>query len=152
MRVVLGTGHEKREVNSTEDGADSGSALSLADVLQMLKRHIIFIIASLLICISASLLYIKHATRIFEATASIRIDPSRAGSLGLNDLGAAQLGHHPRVVVKFPLGRRVENAVPRQRLEPLAFVDGTRGAHYCVRVRDRIRAVIGALNHARREA
>lgn len=91
MRVVLGTGHEKHGVDPTEDIADSGSALSLADVLQMLRRHIVFIIASLVICTSASLLYIKHATRIFEATASIRIDPSRAGSLGLNDLTAAQL-------------------------------------------------------------
>lgn len=69
-----------------EEDLASTSALSISDVLQMLRRHLVFIIVSLVVCIVAALLYIKHAVPIYEATASLRIDPSRAGSLGLNDL------------------------------------------------------------------
>jgi succinoglycan biosynthesis transport protein ExoP len=74
--------------------ADSASSLSLGDIADMLGRHKWFIIACILISVATALLYIKSVTPIYEATASIRIDPGRIGSLGLADLagGAADSG------------------------------------------------------------
>jgi len=65
---------------------DTGSSLTLADILSMLMRHKWFIVISVLAGIVIALLYIRSVVPIYQATASIRIDPGRAGSLGLADL------------------------------------------------------------------
>jgi uncharacterized protein involved in exopolysaccharide biosynthesis len=52
----------------------------------MLMRHKWFIVISVLAGIVIALLYIRSVVPIYQATASIRIDPGRAGSLGLADL------------------------------------------------------------------
>jgi polysaccharide biosynthesis transport protein len=66
--------------------ADSSSALSLGDIARMLGRHKWFILACVLICATIAAVYIRSVTPIYEAIASIRIDPGRIGSLGLADL------------------------------------------------------------------
>jgi succinoglycan biosynthesis transport protein ExoP len=73
---------------------ESASSLSLGDIADMLGRHKWFVIACILISVATAMVYIKSVTPIYEATASIRIDPGRIGSLGLADLagGAADSG------------------------------------------------------------
>ena len=70
---------------STTD-ADSASSLSLGDIANMLGRHKWFVVVCIAVCVTTALVYIKSVTPIYEATASIRIDPGRIGSLGLADL------------------------------------------------------------------
>jgi succinoglycan biosynthesis transport protein ExoP len=65
---------------------DSGSSLSFADVGRMLVRHKWFIIICVAIGTIISLLYIRSAVPIYLASGNIRIDPSRASSLGFADL------------------------------------------------------------------
>ena len=65
---------------------DSGSSLSFADVGRMLVRHKWFIVICVAIGTIISLLYIRSATPIYLAAGNIRIDPSRASSLGFADL------------------------------------------------------------------
>jgi succinoglycan biosynthesis transport protein ExoP len=95
MRVQAaqpGTEEKLDQRSATE--ADSASSLSLGDIANMLGRHRWFVIACILVSVATALLYIKSVTPIYEATASIRIDPGRIGSLGLADLagGAADSG------------------------------------------------------------
>jgi succinoglycan biosynthesis transport protein ExoP len=68
---------------------DSGSGLSFADVGRMLFRHKWFIVICIAVGTILSLLFIHSATPIYLATGDLRIDPGRAGSLGLGDLGGA---------------------------------------------------------------
>ena len=68
-------------------GSDSG--LSISDIFGMLWLHRGFILACVLFCTICSALYITFKTPVYEASATIRIDPARAGSLGLGDLAAA---------------------------------------------------------------
>jgi succinoglycan biosynthesis transport protein ExoP len=70
--------------------ADSASALSLGDIAQMLGRHKWFILVCIVIGTVVAVVYVKSVTPIYEATASIRIDPGRIGSLGLADLTGTQ--------------------------------------------------------------
>lgn len=74
------------ELPDQHSSADSASALSLRDIANMLVRHKWFIVACIAICTAVAAIYAKSATPIYEATASIRIDPGRIGSLGLADL------------------------------------------------------------------
>jgi capsular exopolysaccharide synthesis family protein len=69
-----------------QQDVDSGSSLSFADVGRMLVRHKWFIVICVAIGTIISLLYIRSATPIYLASGNIRIDPSRAGSLGFADL------------------------------------------------------------------
>lgn len=78
----------RSRVSAVEDDLNEGSALSIADVIRMLRRHILFIMASVIVCTLVGLVYIHRAVPIYEATASIRIDPSRASSLGFADLAS----------------------------------------------------------------
>ncbi len=72
-----------------EAGSDSG--LSIGDILGMLWLHKWFIAACVLLCTICSALYITFKTPVYQASATLRIDPARAGSLGLGDLAAAPL-------------------------------------------------------------
>ncbi len=66
--------------------AESSSSLTLGDIAQMLRRHIVFIIFCVILSTGISEIYIRMTVPIYQATTSIRIDPSRVGSLGLADL------------------------------------------------------------------
>jgi len=68
--------------------ASSDSGLSISDILRTLWLRRWFIAASVLLWVFCLALYITFKTPVYQATATLRIDPSRAGSLGLNDLGA----------------------------------------------------------------
>jgi succinoglycan biosynthesis transport protein ExoP len=93
MRVQTAQpGTEDRLDQRSAIEADSASSLSLGDIANMLGRHKWFVVACVLICVATALLYIKSVTPIYEATASIRIDPGRIGSLGLADLAGGQAG------------------------------------------------------------
>jgi succinoglycan biosynthesis transport protein ExoP len=70
------------------DEASSDSGLSISDILHTLWLRRWFIAASVLLWVFCSALYITFKVPVYQATATLRIDPSRAGSLGLNDLGA----------------------------------------------------------------
>jgi capsular exopolysaccharide synthesis family protein len=69
---------------NAETGPDGG--LTLNDLVKMLMRHKWFILICLVVCGTVAYLYGRSATPIYEATATIRIDPSRASSLGLQEL------------------------------------------------------------------
>jgi succinoglycan biosynthesis transport protein ExoP len=76
--------------------ADSG--LSISDILRTLWLRRWFIAASVLLWVFCSALYITFKTPVYQATATLRIDPSRAGSLGLNDLGAGAPGEDSDII------------------------------------------------------
>jgi capsular exopolysaccharide synthesis family protein len=65
---------------------DTGASLSAGDLLQMFLRNKYFVMSCILVCAIAAAVYLSIATPIYEASASLRIDPSRASSLGLSDL------------------------------------------------------------------
>lgn len=61
--------------------------LSVGQILQMLLKHKWFIVGCTLICAVLAFVYAKRATPLYEAEATLRIDPGRASSLGLGELG-----------------------------------------------------------------
>ena len=71
-------------------------SLSLGDLTHTLLRHKWFIAA----CVALSLViaggYLWWARPVYEATATLRIDPSRASSLGLSDLLSQTGGYGTR--------------------------------------------------------
>src|ERR1700677_1076486 len=77
---------------------DSQPGLSLPDMVRTLRSHKWFILTSTLVCLISSALYIKFTEPVYEAVATVRVDPGRAGSLGLNDLSPAPLGDSSNAV------------------------------------------------------
>ena len=70
---------------------DSRPGLSLPDMVRPLRAHKWFILTCTLVCLLSSALYVSLKAPVYEAVASVRVDPGRAGSLGLNDMVAAPL-------------------------------------------------------------
>ena len=64
--------------------AAEAPGLSIGQILQMLAKHKGFIIGCTLACALVAFVYDEVAKPIYEATATVRIDESRASSLGLN--------------------------------------------------------------------
>jgi succinoglycan biosynthesis transport protein ExoP len=62
---------------------ESDSGLSLGDIFQMITSHWLFILLCVVVCVAISYLYARSLTSIYEASGSLRLDPGRAGSLGL---------------------------------------------------------------------
>jgi len=65
---------------------EQSEGITLADIFRALAKGKWLILVCTLTCVIAAAIYVKLAKPVYEATASIRIDPSRAGSLGLSDL------------------------------------------------------------------
>ncbi len=65
---------------------DEQEGIALGDIFRALAKGKWLILVCTLICVAAAAIYVKLAKPVYEASASIRIDPTRAGSLGLNDL------------------------------------------------------------------
>src|ERR1700759_5344618 len=84
----------RRSINE----ANSDSGLSISDILRTLWLRRWFIVASVLLRLTCSALYITFKTPVYQATATLRIDPSRAGSLGLNDLGAGAASDNSDII------------------------------------------------------
>lgn len=66
--------------------ATDAPGMSFGDVFRTLGKHKWFILVCALVGLSISAVYIHFATPIYEAGATLRIDPNRASSLGLNEL------------------------------------------------------------------
>lgn len=95
MRVQAPRVETKSELDQRSDQQlESASALSLGDIASLLGRHKWFILLCVLVSTLIAIAYVETAVPIYEATASIRIDPGRIGSLGLADLtgGQADIG------------------------------------------------------------
>ena len=76
---------DRQDVNvPAEDRQTEG--ISLGDILRALVKNKWLIMACTLICVGVAAVYVTVAKPIYEANATLRIDPTRAGSLGLNDL------------------------------------------------------------------
>jgi capsular exopolysaccharide synthesis family protein len=72
-------------LNGTSEN-DQSEGVSLAEIFSSLVKNKWLIIVCTLISVAVAATYVELAKPVYEANASIRIDPSRAGSLGLNDL------------------------------------------------------------------
>ena len=66
----------------------SDSGVSIGDVLGMLKIRVWFILLFGILGLAAAAIYVHFQPSIYEASATLRIDPGRAGSLGLSDTAA----------------------------------------------------------------
>lgn len=66
--------------------ADPDPGLSFSDLFRMVGAHKWFILACTLGCLAAAAIYVHYKTPVYEAMATLRIDPGRAGALGLSDL------------------------------------------------------------------
>ena len=75
--------HVLDRTNADKNGEPS---LSLGDLTHTLFRNKWFIVSCVLLSAMIAGLYLWMAKPIYEAAASLRIDPSRASSLGLSDL------------------------------------------------------------------
>ena len=60
--------------------------LTVGDILRSLSKNKWLILACTVMSIVCATAYVATTTPVYEAAATIRIDPSRAGSLGLSDL------------------------------------------------------------------
>ncbi len=66
----------------------SDSGISIGDVLRMLKVRVWFILLFGTLGLVAAAIYVHFQPSVYEASATLRIDPGRAGSLGLSDAAA----------------------------------------------------------------
>ena len=76
---------EIQDKSFSSDSEQSGG-ISLADIFRALAKNKWLILVCTLTCLGIAGIYVTVAKPVFEATATLRIDPTRAGSLGLNDL------------------------------------------------------------------
>jgi capsular exopolysaccharide synthesis family protein len=60
--------------------------MSLGDALRAFNKHKLFILICALLGLAIAAVFIHFSIPIYEASATLRIDPNRASSLGLNDL------------------------------------------------------------------
>ena len=68
---------------------NTDSGVSIGDVLRTLRSRLPLILSITLACILCAIAYLSITKPLFEGSAIIRIDPSRTGTLGLNDLSNA---------------------------------------------------------------
>lgn len=87
MRVQARAAEQEDASAGTNPVVGEGSSdLTIADILLMLERHKWFILSCVVAALLIAVAYIVTAVPIYEASASLRIDPSRASSLGFSDL------------------------------------------------------------------
>jgi succinoglycan biosynthesis transport protein ExoP len=83
--VISPTVIENDRSSATEE-SEQTQGLSPVDIFRALIKNKWLILACTLVSAIGAAIYVTTAKPVYEASASIRIDPSRAGSLGLNDL------------------------------------------------------------------
>ncbi|WP_433975815.1 GumC family protein [Tunturiibacter lichenicola] len=76
---------EQMDLNSPAAQEES-AGVSLPDIFRTLSSNKWLIVTCTVICLLCSFAYITVKKPVYEASATIRIDPGRAGSLGLSDL------------------------------------------------------------------
>ncbi len=79
----------EKSVSRSTAKPEVDSGVSIGDIARTLRAHLPFIFICAAICVACSVVYLSLTKPVYEAAATIRIDPGRAGSLGLNDLTAA---------------------------------------------------------------
>jgi capsular exopolysaccharide synthesis family protein len=72
---------------------DQSSGISLSDIFRSLLRNRLLIAACTLLFLIFAIAYVIITVPIYQASATIRIDPNRAGSLGLSDLLSLATGN-----------------------------------------------------------
>ena len=104
-----------QETSAYVPASDSG--LSLGDLLAIVKRHAIFIVVCTLVCFLLGVLYIFLVKPVYEASATVRLDPARAGSLGVSELntGAPDAGS----LINTEIGVLESDGVARRTLASL---------------------------------
>jgi succinoglycan biosynthesis transport protein ExoP len=80
---------EQPEIADFNSAAPEISGMSLGDILRTFKKHYLLILVCALVGGLIAGIYVHFATPIYEASATIRIDPNRISSLGLTDLLSA---------------------------------------------------------------
>ena len=70
----------------SHSGSEGETSLSISDLLHSLLRHKLLIGACVIVSLLFAGAYLFVAKPVYEASASLRIDPTRASSLGLSDL------------------------------------------------------------------
>jgi succinoglycan biosynthesis transport protein ExoP len=77
-------------VNTTPErsalAADADSGVSIGDLFRTLRSRLPLILTCAAVCVLCSVIYLILTKPVYEGAATVRIDPSRAGSLGLTDL------------------------------------------------------------------
>ena len=66
--------------------AEADLGLSIGDLFRILRTRFWFIVACAVLALCCAVAYVKLATPVYQASATLRIDPGRASSLGLNDM------------------------------------------------------------------
>ena len=79
------TRYDETKPQAAEE-TEQTQSISLADIWRSLVHNKWLILTCILVAVAGTTVYVIFATPVYEAAASIRIDPTRAGSLGLNDL------------------------------------------------------------------
>jgi capsular exopolysaccharide synthesis family protein len=104
---------KQKNPEETESG---GSSLSLMDIVRMFTRHIWFILACVVVGFVIAKLYTNRLVPVYQATASFRMDPNRASSLGLGDLGGSgssnDIGTELAIVKSGTVAIDVLNSLP----------------------------------------
>jgi polysaccharide biosynthesis transport protein len=77
---------EESKLHTIVEENEQSNGISLADIWRALVQGKWLILICTLVAVVGTTAYVTLATPVYEASASIRIDPTRAGSLGLNDL------------------------------------------------------------------
>ena len=80
------------DLNTSVELEPLGVFSSAPSVGDFIRTYIWLILACTSVSVLASFIYLKYQKPVYEAAAVIRIDPERAGSLGLGDLFSGQLG------------------------------------------------------------
>jgi len=70
---------------SPDVGEEGSPGLSLRDVIVALRAHKWFMLLCALFCVFCCAIYLKIRPPLYSSSATLRIDPSRAGSLGVTD-------------------------------------------------------------------
>lgn len=107
------------EVDVYAATADNG--LSLRDLMAIVKRHRLFIIVCTLVCVALAVLFITLIKPVYEASATVRIDPSRAGSLGVNEANAGT--PDPTALINTEIAVLTSDGVVRRTLASLSADD-----------------------------
>lgn len=67
-------------------------SLSFADLVRILKKRYLVMIATAAVAIAIAIAYVQSVTPIYQAAGTIEIDPSRGGTVGLDDIVQSKLG------------------------------------------------------------
>jgi succinoglycan biosynthesis transport protein ExoP len=86
------------ETQASVDASNGGPGLSLSDLFRMLVKRSRFILVMGIACGLAAFLYATLTKPVYESSATLRIDSSRAGSLGVSDPAAPNVQDDSEII------------------------------------------------------